>query len=197
MRKCWTPAFSSLPTVFSILSKSIFSFWGTFILSSANAFILEHPKCLVNPTFHRARLNLSLIRICRLIWVYTASYLVCSYLVQRSLRISITLLLLFNNNSFILSQTINNRLFQTERLKTISNLMKIAEVLQKDRKHCGTRRNCSLRAISLCPTVFSKGLYCRQVKTRACLGKSLSYLKKKGRKSRKIITPFFHNVFSH
>ena len=36
-------------------------------------------------------------------------------------------------------------------------------------KHCGKRRNCSLRAISPFPTVFSKDLYCRHVKTRACL----------------------------
>ena len=41
------------------------------------------------------------------------------------------------------------------------------------RKHCGKRRNCSLRAISPFPTVFSKDLYCRHVKTRACLGKGL------------------------
>ena len=39
------------------------------------------------------------------------------------------------------------------------------------RKHCGKRRNCSLRAISPFPTVFSKDLYSRHVKTRACLGK--------------------------
>ena len=26
-------------------------------------------------------------------------------------------------------------------------------------KHCGRRKNCSLRAISLFPTVFSKGLF--------------------------------------
>ena len=39
------------------------------------------------------------------------------------------------------------------------------------RKNCGKRRNCSLRAISPFPTVFSKDLYCRHVKTRACLGK--------------------------
>ena len=38
------------------------------------------------------------------------------------------------------------------------------------RKHCGKRRNCSLRAISPFPTVFSKSLYRRHVKTRACLG---------------------------
>ena len=39
------------------------------------------------------------------------------------------------------------------------------------KKHGGKRRNCSLRAISPFPTVFSKDLYCRPVKTRACLGK--------------------------
>ena len=31
------------------------------------------------------------------------------------------------------------------------------------RKHCGKRRNCSLRAISPFRTVFSKDLYCRHV----------------------------------
>ena len=40
-----------------------------------------------------------------------------------------------------------------------------------DRKHCGKRRNCSLQAISPFPEVFSIDLYCRHVKTRACLGK--------------------------
>ena len=39
------------------------------------------------------------------------------------------------------------------------------------RKYCGKRRYCSLRAISPLPTVFSKDLYCKRVKTRACLGK--------------------------
>ena len=34
------------------------------------------------------------------------------------------------------------------------------------RKHCGKRRNCSLRAISPFPTVFSKDLYCRNVKKK-------------------------------
>ena len=33
------------------------------------------------------------------------------------------------------------------------------------------RRNCSSRAISPFPKVFPKDLYCRHVKTRACLGK--------------------------
>ena len=36
----------------------------------------------------------------------------------------------------------------------------------------GKRRNCSLRAISPFPIVFSKDFYCRHVKTRACLGKA-------------------------
>ena len=38
-------------------------------------------------------------------------------------------------------------------------------------KHYGKRRNCSLRAISPFPAVFSKDLYCRHIKIRACLGK--------------------------
>ena len=45
---------------------------------------------------------------------------------------------------------------------------------------CGKRRNCLLRAISPFPTVFSKDLYCRQVKTRTCLGKELNILHVKG-----------------
>ena len=44
------------------------------------------------------------------------------------------------------------------------------------RKHCGKRRNCSLRAVSPFPTVFSKDLYCRHVKTRAGLGKGYNGL---------------------
>ena len=39
------------------------------------------------------------------------------------------------------------------------------------KKKIGKRRNCSLRAISPFSTVFSKDLYCRHVKTSACLGK--------------------------
>ena len=34
----------------------------------------------------------------------------------------------------------------------------------------GKKRNCSLQAISPFPTVFSKDLYSKHVKTRACLG---------------------------
>ena len=45
------------------------------------------------------------------------------------------------------------------------------KIIQTARKHCGRRRNFSIRAISPFPTVFSKDLYSRYVKTRACLGK--------------------------
>ena len=44
-------------------------------------------------------------------------------------------------------------------------------VLRTDRKHCGKRRNSSLRAIPPFPAVFSYDFYRRHVKTRACLGK--------------------------
>ena len=46
--------------------------------------------------------------------------------------------------------------------------------LQEGRKPCGKKRNCSLRTISPFPTVISKDLYCRHVKTRACLGKPVN-----------------------
>ena len=38
------------------------------------------------------------------------------------------------------------------------------------RKHCGKRRNCSLRAISPFPTVFSKGLFPTGIKRCHCVG---------------------------
>ena len=41
------------------------------------------------------------------------------------------------------------------------------------RKHCGKRRNCSLRAISPFPTKFSKGLFPRGVKRCHCVGRGL------------------------
>ena len=43
--------------------------------------------------------------------------------------------------------------------------------LKMGRKHCGKRRNCLLQAFSPFPTVFLKYVFCRHVKTRACLGK--------------------------
>ena len=45
----------------------------------------------------------------------------------------------------------------------MSDLTKMAESYQMGRKHCGKRRNCSLRAISPFPTVFAKGLFPRGV----------------------------------
>ena len=41
---------------------------------------------------------------------------------------------------------------------------------QGGRKH-GGRKHCRKRRISPFPTVFSKDLYCKHKKTRACLGK--------------------------
>ena len=75
-----------------------------------------------------------------------------------------------------LSQMTNFRLFQIGRVcrRQFQISWKCQKVFQTSRKHCGTRRNCSLRAISPFPTVFSKDLYCRHVKTRACLGKGLT-----------------------
>ena len=72
-----------------------------------------------------------------------------------------------------LSQTTNFKLFQTERVcrRKFSFLSKWQKLLQMGRKPCGKRRNCLSQALSPFPSVFSKDLYCRQVKIRACLGK--------------------------
>ena len=63
-------------------------------------------------------------------------------------------------------QTTNFRLFQTERVcrQQFQIWRKWHKVIQTGRKHCGKRRNFSLRAISPFPTVFSKGLFPRGVK---------------------------------
>ena len=51
------------------------------------------------------------------------------------------------------------------------------KVLQTGRKPCGKRRNCSIGVVSPFPTVFSKELYCRHIKSRACLGKGYFFPK--------------------
>ena len=81
-----------------------------------------------------------------------------------------------NISLLTLSQTTNFRLIQTERVCRRESLIqwKGQRGLQKGRKHCGKRRNCSLRAISPFAIVISKDLYCRHVKTRACLGKPVN-----------------------
>ena len=77
-----------------------------------------------------------------------------------------------NLKKLTLSQATNFRLFQTERgcRRQFQIWWKWQKVLQMGRKHCGKRRNCLLKAISPFPTLFSKDLYCRHVKIRACLG---------------------------
>ena len=75
-------------------------------------------------------------------------------------------------NGLTLSQTTNFRPFQIERAcRQFLVRRKWRKTLQRGRKPCGKKRNCSLRAISPFPTGFSKDFYCRHVKTRACLGK--------------------------
>ena len=74
--------------------------------------------------------------------------------------------LLMSRAVLTFSQTTNFRLFQTERVcrRQFQLRWKWQKFHQMGRKHCGKRRNCSSRAISPFPTVFSKGFYCRHVK---------------------------------
>ena len=68
-------------------------------------------------------------------------------------------------------QTTNFRIFQTERVcRRHFQIWKWLQVIQTVREYCGKRRNCSLRAISPFPTVFSKGLFPRGVKRCHCVG---------------------------
>ena len=69
-------------------------------------------------------------------------------------------------NCLTLSQTTNFRLFQTETVcrRQFQIWRKWQKVIQTGTKHYGKRRNCSLRAISPFPTVFSNGLFPRGVK---------------------------------
>ena len=56
---------------------------------------------------------------------------------------------------------------------TTQNWRKMVKVFQTGRKHCGKRRNCSLRAISPFPAEFSKDLFFRQVKSKGMFWKGL------------------------
>ena len=85
------------------------------------------------------------------------------------------------SNKLTLSRMTNFKLKKSLQT-TLSGLMKMAKkVLQKDRQHC-RERNYSLLAISPLSTVFSKELYCRHVKTRACLGRVKSKILLFGKK---------------
>ena len=70
----------------------------------------------------------------------------------------------------------NFRLFQTERVcrRQFQIWWKWQKVIQTGRKHCVECRNCSLRAISPFPTVFSKGLFPTGVKMCYCVGMSFN-----------------------
>ena len=74
---------------------------------------------------------------------------------------------------FNLSQTTNFSLFQIETVcrRQFQICWKWQKAPKQVENTVGKRRNCSLRAISPFPAVFSKGMFCRHVKTRACLGK--------------------------
>ena len=57
--------------------------------------------------------------------------------------------------------------FVDDNFKFDKNGRKLSKLVKK---HCGKRRNCSLRAISPFPTVFSKGLFQGGVKRCHCVG---------------------------
>ena len=77
----------------------------------------------------------------------------------------------------ILSQTTNFRLSQTKRVRRrqLKVWWEQRKVLWMDRKQCGKRRNCSLRAIYTFPTVFFKRLVLQTGKTQGFFVKGLIF----------------------
>ena len=71
-----------------------------------------------------------------------------------------------------LSQTTKFRPFKTDLADNNFKFDENGRKFSKGGKHCGKRRNCLLRAITPFLIGFSKDLFCRHIKTRACLGKS-------------------------
>ena len=66
------------------------------------------------------------------------------------------------------------QILDCSKLKEFKNLKfdeNCKDFFAKVEKYCGKMRNCSLRAISPFPKVFSKDKYSRHVKTKAGLGK--------------------------
>ena len=74
-----------------------------------------------------------------------------------------------------LSNTTNFRRFQIERVcrRKFQIWWNWQKVFRTGRKHCGKRRNCSLRAISPFPPVFSKKLVLQTPKNQGLFGKGL------------------------
>ena len=78
-------------------------------------------------------------------------------------------------NLHVLTPVSRRQILDSSKLKDFAddNLKfeeKRLRVIQTGRKHCEKRRNCSLRAISPFPTVFSKGLFPMGVKRSHCVG---------------------------
>ena len=107
------------------------------------------PKCFQKPSFS-----------IRIVW-------------KRPKNLALSKLKASAENNLTHYQTKNFRLFQTERVcrRQFQILRKKWQKgIQMGRKHCGKRRNCSLRAIFPFSTVFSKGLFPRGVKRCHCVG---------------------------
>ena len=85
-------------------------------------------------------------------------------------------MLYFNSTGVTLSQTTNFRLFQTESVcalqTTISNLLKMAESSQNLVENTvGNGEIARYEQFLLFPQCLKKKMWCRHVKTGACLGK--------------------------
>ena len=91
--------------------------------------------------------------------------LICLTLWICQVNIPMTLLLTLSQTTILHSSKLKE--FADDNFYFDENCRKFSKQVE----NTGKSRNCSLRVISPSPTVFSKDLYCRHVKTRACLVK--------------------------
>ena len=139
---CWYQAFSLTPPNISLISKN---------KSLFNSFP-NNPKIVVCKLFH-----LEESKICRL---------------GKGLSHILLSASAFNSDRTKLFP--NQQILDSSKLKVCTSQFQILwkwwKEIEERIEITGKRRNCSVEAISPFPTVFSKGLHCRHVKTRACLG---------------------------
>ena len=95
----------------------------------------------------------------------------------------------FVNQPFTKRQNINLSKFKgfADDISKVAKMANfVCDRVETWKKHCGKRRKCWLTAFSPFPTMFSKSLFLRVIKSQDCVVKSEKLL---------VVSPFHHNDF--
>ena len=127
-----------------------------FIWSSTNAFNLDQSKLL---SFRKELKN---CEVCLTLFenksMGESNTVVRNLHVQQYCSNPLKYAVVYGNKRLTLSNMTNFRLFQIQSLcrRQLQTWWKFQKVLQKFRKHCGKRRNCSYEQFLLFPQCFQK-----------------------------------------